>query len=230
VATLTLCPCQSGARATRFVRLADGSETIVCRACWIGGHSHAEDERLFDRVAKWYGEGYTLLATARRLKLSAYQVQVVTRRQGLNWRRRPGLYRVRWLAGEVFDPAVVTPYIAHRWVKEGRLAALRTGWVKHQALLAFLEDDTTWMEWTPSALRDAHLAAWATELRRNVTWEWLTCRQAARRMGCCVATIRHYIQRGWLPATIIGNQHWLRSDHVEHLQTHLVCRKAALAA
>ena len=98
-----------------------------------------------------------------------------------------------------------------RWVDAGYIKGARSRigaggnrrWmVTEDALMAFVQDSQHWHRWDASRIPDPDLREWALEVR---TEEYLTEGEVARRCVVGVATVRQWIDKGYLPSVRNGN-------------------------
>lgn len=107
--------------------------------------------------------------------------------------------------------------IVARWIRRGWLKARNAGsktrplWrIDRCDLDTFLENESVWMAWEPSLIRDSALREWATELRHGRP-RWLPIGEVAQRYHVEWRAVGVWIRRGWLPGVRYGNW-WLRES------------------
>jgi hypothetical protein len=234
---LVTCGCGRGQPARRFLATPDG-EVLVCQVCFAAGVSTwgaPETDRRnqphrpwspgeIDQLLALFSSGVSLAQSARRLGRGYDEAQAEWKRQGLNGWERGALFRPHAIERQVLRGA--DRFKVARWIRNGLLPTRQVGkrhWVRREDLLAFLEDERSWMLWQPEDLLDEGLRRWAEKLR-DVGWHWLTIAQASQRMHCVGRTVQHHIDLGLLPAMRHCDQRkypwWVRSDDVDTLARH----------
>lgn len=105
------------------------------------------------------------------------------------------------------------------WVREGWLRARRTRqrqgpncitFTSHEALVAFLEDETHWHLWEPDRITDAGLREYATEIRRGL--RFLTLSEAAPLLGVTIGGLNSAIRAGRIKGVKRAANWLIRSD------------------
>lgn len=115
----------------------------------------------------------------------------------------------------------VDSHAVDRWARLGWLRARRTRVryghgvlvvVRHEDLIAYLEDERYWPAWEPGRIRDSALREWALELRAGV--EYLTATQAAPLLFITPLGLQKAIREGRYPGVKVNNIWWIRRDQL----------------
>lgn len=177
------------------------------------------DSRARFEMAGYLESGYDYAYIARHTGRSYFAVTNQARRLGLNVQANPRVYSVHRLEHEFFTG--IYPWHIRDWARRGWLwfyrsrrggRAMRT---THERLLAFLEDERTWLAWEPYHIQDRDTCAWAEELRAAASWRWLTAKEAARVVGVTRQAITKRCRRGYYrSATLYMHVWYIHSDEL----------------
>lgn len=160
-------------------------------------------------------EGYSYMRIARKLKRSRSSVAARLKRHRLGHKQHDDLRSASQVAA-VFG---VTVNMLCGWIARGWLPARNAGnrkkpfWrIGALDILAFLDNDETWIAWVPAQLTDPDLRAYAAELRAGPP-RWMSTSEIAHRFHVDVSTVQNWIRYGLLSASMYGS-YFVRAEHV----------------
>lgn len=162
-------------------------------------------------------EGRSYADIARRLKRKRRAVFCKLMEIGISHRRHPELRS----AAQVAPLFRVTTNMLCKWIERGWLPARNAGspttqrpyWRIHDVdILAFLENDETWVAWAPGQITEPDLRAYAYELRASAP-RWIAVKEIATRFDVSIGAVQKWINLGLLPA-VKYHAYYVRAEHV----------------
>lgn len=174
--------------------------------------SDADTQALREMV----GDGLTRAQMARRLKRTPGAIEAHMHVLRLSWRKgsRYTLNRVATLMG--VDSHAVTWWRDQGWLKvhrsKVRMGSYCMGFVEHDDLAVFVEDERYWHLWKPERITDSVWREWATELRGGI--RFLTTAEAGELLCMTHQAVNKAIHEGRLRGVKHGPNWRIRADHL----------------
>ena len=178
-------PNWTPAEESRLVALIDAHRPYTEIAALLGRTEMAIRDRCAKLHASHRGNGYSGQRVARLLGIGCSKT--------VGWWCRQG-----WL----------------RWHDVGlRYCKGPMHLIKHDDLVAFLEDERYWQVWQPERIVDAGLREWAQEMRAGV--RYLTTAEVGERLYMSHYRVNQLIRKGKMRAVKWGPNWMVREDWVE---------------
>jgi hypothetical protein len=168
-------------------------------------------------------EGHDYETIARRLGVSRTALAKQVTQRGLGRQSNPNLFSASDLERKFFKGITierVAQWVAWGWLKAvTRRENNRTEYtITRDNLMAFLEDERSWLVWEPKNIRDKDIRQWATEMRASAGWRWLTLKETGERLNYTVAALGEWCRRGWFETATLYNNAWrIRSDEADRI-------------
>lgn len=100
----------------------------------------------------------------------------------------------------------------------------RRHFVSRDTIEAFIENRDYWMLWEPFLITEHTLRVYATELRENEGWRWLSSKEVALALGYGHGFLNsaHSIRRAGLPVCKVGGNYWFKSTDIEAIDIRAI--------
>lgn len=168
-----------------------------------------------DQLHTMIDRGDSYARIARRLGRTYHAVLMRCKTDGISLKHHPDLRSATQVAA-LFG---VTVNMLCNWIARGWLPARRDGAGPRHAwrigtmdILAFLDNDETWIAWVPSQIADPDLQQYARELRSGPP-RWLAVKEIAAHFHVTDNAVWQWIRLGLLPA-IEYQAYYVRAEHV----------------